>query len=75
MTEDERRHSYSIDPVEFGKLVQGVETLTDGQTAIFRKIDDIEAKMNRGYGILAGVSIAGGGIGAALHKILEKMSG
>ena len=62
-----------IDPVEFGKLVQAVETLTTGQAEIKRDLDDLKATFTGGKGLVAGLMVAAGGIGASAKHLLESV--
>lgn len=62
-----------IDPVEFGKLVQAVETLTSGQAEIKRDLDDLKATFTGGKVLVAGLMVAAGGIGASAKHLLESI--
>ena len=54
---------------KIGRLLQACETHTAQLAALFRKVDEIEGRV-QGAGVKGG-AIAGGGIGAALLGIVE----
>ena len=65
--------SSEIDPVEFGKLVHAVETLTEATKEIKADLDSLKATFKGGKGLLAGLMIAAGGIGAGAKHVLESL--
>ena len=62
-----------IDPQEFGRLVGAVETLVGQVSHMSREIDEIRNTMNRSKGLVAGLLIATGGIGAGATHLIEKL--
>jgi len=62
-----------IDPQEFGRLVGAVETLVAQVSHMSREIDEIRSAMSTGKGIVAGLVIAAGGIGAGTTHLIEKI--
>ena len=62
-----------IDPQEFGRLVGAVETLVGQVAHMAREIDEIRNVMNRGKGVVIGMLIAAGGLGAGATHILDKL--
>lgn len=63
-----------IDPVEFGRLLQSVETLTAKVDALTYKVAALESRITAGKGMFAGILIAAGGIGAGAKHLLESLS-
>lgn len=68
--DDERRRFY-VDPVAFGELVGSVRALAASVERLSIKVDDLMESRSTSKGILAGLAIAGGGVGALAHKLLE----
>lgn len=62
-----------IDPVEFGKLLQSVSTLTEKVDALSEKVGVLESMLTGGKGMVAGLMIAAGGIGASAKHLLESI--
>jgi len=62
-----------IDPQEFGRLVGAVETLVKQVNHMSREIDEIRNAMSTGKGLVAGLVIAAGGIGAGATHLIEKI--
>lgn len=58
-----------INPIQFGRLLQSVETLTVEITALR---EDMET-MKRGKYMLYGIMLAAGGIGAGITKVVESI--
>ncbi len=65
--------SGEIDPIEFGKLVQAVETLTVATREIKTDLDDLKATFTGGKGLVAGLMVAAGGIGAGAKHLIENI--
>lgn len=63
--------SYEIDPVEFGKLISSVESLTTAVTMLTSEVDVLKSQLTGGKGVIAGLLLAAGGLGAAGSRILE----
>lgn len=62
-----------IDPVQFGRLLNAVETLTDQVADLDIKVETLNTQITGGKGIVMGLLVAAGGAGAALTKVLEKV--
>ncbi len=62
-----------INPVEFGKLVGAVQILTIEVAALRLEVKLLQTQLTGGKGILAGLTIAAGGIGAGASHLMEKI--
>lgn len=62
-----------IDPVEFGKLVQAVETMSIQMDSLTTQVDQLKQTISGGRGLILGIVIAAGGMGAAASKLVESM--
>lgn len=62
-----------INPVQFGKLIGTMDQLESSVRILSTKVDNLMETKNRGIGILSGVTLAGGAVGALLHKIGETL--
>lgn len=62
-----------IDPQEFGRLVGAVESLTAQVSHMSLELDKISNDLSRGKGIMAGLLIAAGSIGAGTTHLIEKI--
>lgn len=60
-----------IDPIEFGKLVQSVETLTNQVSTLTVQVSTLQSTLSGGKGIVTGLMIAAGGLGAGTAKLLD----
>lgn len=60
-----------IDPIEFGKLLNAVETMTKQMHVLTVEVDDLRQTMSGGRGIVVGMMIAAGGLGAGVTKFLD----
>ena len=65
--------SDDIDPVEFGKLIQAVETLTTSVATLTADVDALSAQLTGGKGIVVGLLIAAGGLGAGMSELFKKL--
>ena len=65
--------NHNMDPVQFGRLIQSVETLTSTINSLRLDVDSLKETRSRGWGILAGVSLIAGGMGSASHAIIDKL--
>ena len=58
-----------------GQLTQAVSTLTDEVKTLREEVSDLKSQMDRGKGILFGIFLVGGGLGAVggtlIHKVLS----
>ena len=73
---EERRQNH-IDPVEFGRLIGSVESLTKAVTDLTVDVIDLKSRLNTGRGMAMGVfgaaAMLGGTAGAFAHKLLENI--
>ena len=60
-----------IDPVQFGKLVNAVETLTGQVAGLTKEVDDLKQTLTGGKGVAVGLMIAAGGLGAGVSKFID----
>jgi len=60
-----------IDPIMFGKLINAVETLEAKVDNMNDQIAILNEKMASGKGMMIGMIIVAGGVGASAHKLLE----
>lgn len=62
-----------VNPVEFGKLLQAVESLTETVRELKIEVDQLKAQLTGGKGLIAGLMVAAGGIGASAKHVLESI--
>ena len=62
-----------IDPVQFGRLLNAVETLTAQVADLDGKVDTLNEQITGGKGVIMGLLVAAGSAGAALTKVIEKV--
>lgn len=62
-----------IDPVQFGRLLNAVETLTAQVADLDLKVDTLNEQITGGKGVIMGLLVAAGSAGAALTKVVEKV--
>lgn len=62
-----------VNPVEFGKLLQAVETLTANVRELKADVDSLKSQLTGGKGLIAGLMVAAGGIGASAKHVLESI--
>jgi len=65
----------TIDPVEFGKLVQSVETLTKTVDKLNTDVTKLNLALTGGKMFSIGLLLAAGGIGAGVTKAIERLFG
>lgn len=58
---------YHLDPIQFGRLIQAVETLTREIHVLRTDMEDVK----RGKNLLYGAMIVAGGVGAAIIEGLR----
>ena len=61
--------------LEIGRLAQAVKTLTVEVNLLRTKMESIESQVNRGKGMVMGMFLAAGGIGAAISTVFHKLFG
>ena len=64
-----------VNPVEFGKLLQAVESLTETVRELKIEVDQLKAQLTGGKGLVAGLVIAAGGIGASAKHVMDSLFG
>lgn len=62
-----------IDPVEFGRLMNAVDTLNEQVKSLDAKVDTLNTQITGGKGVVMGLLITAGGLGAGATKLLEKV--
>lgn len=60
-----------IDPVQFGKLMSTVETLEENVKELSKEVKSLNSQITGGKGVVAGMLLAAGGVGAAATKLIE----
>jgi hypothetical protein len=63
-----------IDPIQFGRLLNSVETLTEQVAELDKKVDTLNGQITGGKGVIMGLLITAGGVGAGLTKAIEKIT-
>jgi hypothetical protein len=63
-----------IDPIEFGRLLNAVETLTKQVADLDQKVETLNGQITGGKGVIMGLLITAGGLGAGATKLLEKLT-
>jgi hypothetical protein len=63
-----------IDPIQFGKLLNAVETLESNVESLTAQVQQLNTQITGGKGIAMGLMITAGGLGAGLTKLLEALS-
>jgi hypothetical protein len=63
-----------IDPVQFGKLLNAVETLETNVATLTNQVQQLNSQITGGKGIAMGLMITAGGLGAGITKLLEAIS-
>ena len=63
-----------IDPIQFGKLLNAVETLESNVESLTAQVQQLNTQITGGKGIAMGLMITAGGLGAGLTKLLEAIS-
>jgi hypothetical protein len=63
-----------INPIEFGKLLNAVETLTRQVAELDNKVESLNAQITGGKGMVMGLLLTAGGLGSGATKLLEKFS-
>jgi hypothetical protein len=63
-----------IDPVQFGKLLNAVETLESNVESLTVQVQQLNNQITGGKGVAMGLMITAGGLGAGITKLLEAIS-
>lgn len=62
-----------ISPVEFGKLINAVETLTSEVESLRSEVKTMKEQMTGARGVAVGLMLAAGGVGAGASHMIEKL--
>jgi Ni,Fe-hydrogenase III large subunit len=62
-----------ISLVEFGKLINAVETLTVEVESLREEVSTMKENMTGYRGVAVGIMLAAGGVGASASHIIEKL--
>jgi hypothetical protein len=60
-----------IDPIEFGKLLNAVETLEKNVGDLTKQVQSLNNQITGGRGVIIGLMLTAGGLGAGATKLLE----
>jgi len=63
-----------IDPIQFGKLLNAVETLESNVESLTEQVQQLNNQITGGKGVAMGLMITAGGLGAGITKLLEAIS-
>lgn len=63
----------NIDLIEYGKLLAAVSSLTESCEALTIKVDSITERLNTGKGVIFGMMLAAGGLGAGVTDVLSRL--
>jgi hypothetical protein len=64
----------NIDPIEFGKLTNAVERLEKDVYKLTEIIQKMDNDMTKGKGIVFGMLMFAGGLGAGITKLIEQFN-
>lgn len=62
-----------INPVEFGKLINAVETLTSEVESLRTEVKTMKEQMTGARGVAVGLMLAAGGVGAGATHFIERL--
>ena len=62
-----------ISPVEFGKLINAVETLTSEVESLRSEVKTMKEQMTGARGVAVGLMLAAGGVGAGASHMIERL--
>ena len=63
-----------IDPIQFGKLLNAVETLEENVESLTKQVQALNHQITSGRGVALGLMITAGGLGAGFSKLMELFS-
>ena len=63
----------NMNDIDAGRLIAAVEQLSKDVEVLNKRIADLEGQLNKGKGILVGVFITAGGLGAAASSAVSKL--
>lgn len=73
MNECATPESCPINPIQFGKLIQSVATLTIEVQTLRHEMTELSNQMSGGKGVVAGMLLAAGGVGAGAAHLVDKL--
>ena len=62
-----------VNPVEFGKLINAVETLTSEVESLRTEVKTMKEQMTGARGVAVGLMLAAGGVGAGATHFIERL--
>ena len=62
-----------IDPVEFGRLLNAVETFTGEVESLRQDVKQMKEQMTGAKGVAIGLMLAAGGVGAGATHLVERL--
>jgi len=65
----------SMNDMEAGQLIAAVNRLSKDVEKLTERIEDLDGQLNKGKGLVVGVFLAAGGLGAAASSVLAKWLG
>lgn len=65
--------SNDIDPIQVGKMINAIETLEENVKKLSDDVHMLHEKISSGKGLMIGVLVTAGGLGAGATKILESL--
>ena len=63
-----------IDPVQFGKLINAVETLEENVKELSGQVQSLNNQITGGKGVIMGLLLTAGGLGAGATKLVEYLT-
>lgn len=63
-----------IDPVQFGKLINAVETLEENVKELSGQVQSLNNQITGGKGVIMGLLLTAGGLGAGATKLIEYLT-
>ena len=63
-----------IDPVQFGKLINAVETLEENVKELSGPVQSLNNQITGGKGVIMGLLLTAGGLGAGATKLIEYLT-
>ena len=62
-----------ISPVQFGRLLNAVETLTAEVESLREEVSTMKEQMTGARGVAVGLMLAAGGVGAGASHMIERL--
>lgn len=61
-----------VSPVEFGRLMNAVETMTKEVESLRKDVTEMKQQMTGARGVAVGLMLAAGGVGAGATHMIDK---